>query len=83
MQVSSLITSDLSLRTRHSTPSINLGVSSCSSQLCLILTLNAGLGGKTSKRVSDHILTDVEAENFTIEKVFLGTPKWIDFEYQV
>lgn len=40
-----------------------------------------GPGGNTSQRVSDHILTAAEANDFTIEKVFLGTPRWIDFEY--
>lgn len=42
----------------------------------------AGPGGGTSARVSqDHILTSEEAENFTLEKVFVGTPAWIDFSY--
>ncbi|GJE97696.1 pectin lyase-like protein [Phanerochaete sordida] len=40
-----------------------------------------GPGGNTSQRVSDHILTTAEAEDFTIEKVFLETPSWIDFDY--
>ncbi|EKM49749.1 carbohydrate esterase family 8 protein [Phanerochaete carnosa HHB-10118-sp] len=41
-----------------------------------------GPGGNTSERVSDHVLTAAEAENFTIEKVFLETPHWIDFDYE-
>ncbi|KAI0629825.1 carbohydrate esterase family 8 protein [Trametes polyzona] len=41
-----------------------------------------GPGGNTSARISlEHILTDEEARNFTIDKVFLGRPDWIDFEY--
>ncbi|KAI0088482.1 carbohydrate esterase family 8 protein [Irpex rosettiformis] len=44
---------------------------------------SSGVGGNTSKRVSDHILTDAEANQFTIEKIFLETPKWIDFEYEI
>ncbi|KAI5114752.1 hypothetical protein M0805_002121, partial [Coniferiporia weirii] len=42
---------------------------------------NFGPGANTSQRVSDHFLTNAEAENFTIEKVFLETPRWIDFTY--
>ncbi|KAH7913948.1 carbohydrate esterase family 8 protein [Hygrophoropsis aurantiaca] len=41
-----------------------------------------GPGGNISARVpQDHILTAMEAENFTLTKVFSGTPAWIDFEY--
>jgi len=42
---------------------------------------NTGPGSNTSQRVSDHILTPAQASDFTISKVFLETPKWIDFEY--
>ncbi|KAH8114386.1 pectin lyase fold/virulence factor [Phellopilus nigrolimitatus] len=42
---------------------------------------NFGPGANTSKRVSDHILTNAEAQDFTIEKVFLEKPQWIDFSY--
>ncbi len=42
-----------------------------------------GPGGNTAKRVSDHILNDEQASEFTIEAVFLETPKWIDFDYGV
>lgn len=42
---------------------------------------STGIGANTSQRVSDHILTDAQARDFTIEKVFLETPKWIDFKY--
>ena len=41
-----------------------------------------GPGANTSQRVSDHILTDAQAKDFTIEKVFLETPQWIDFTYE-
>ncbi|KAI0642991.1 pectin lyase-like protein [Trametes meyenii] len=41
-----------------------------------------GPGGNTSARIPlEHLLTDEEAENFTIEKVFLERPGWIDFDY--
>ncbi|PAV17026.1 carbohydrate esterase family 8 [Pyrrhoderma noxium] len=42
---------------------------------------NYGPGANTSQRVSDHLLNSTEAEEFTLEKVFLEKPKWIDFEY--
>ncbi|TDL16220.1 pectin lyase-like protein [Rickenella mellea] len=42
---------------------------------------NTGPGSNTSQRVSDHILTDAQAKNFTVPKVFLGTPTWIDYTY--
>lgn len=43
-----------------------------------------GPGGNTSARISlDHILTEEEAKNFTVDKVFLERPGWIDFEYAV
>lgn len=41
-----------------------------------------GPGGNTSQRVSDHILNAQQAADFTLEKVFLGTPHWIDFDYE-
>ncbi|KAF9222162.1 carbohydrate esterase family 8 protein [Gyrodon lividus] len=41
-----------------------------------------GPGGDTTARVpQDHILTDAQAQNFTIKKVFNGVPSWIDFKY--
>ena len=41
-----------------------------------------GPGANNSARIpQDHILTASEALNFTIDKVFLESPKWIDFEY--
>ena len=41
-----------------------------------------GPGGNTSERVSvEHILKDTEAREFRIDKVFLGRPSWIDYEY--
>ena len=44
----------------------------------------AGPGGNTSARIPlDHILTQEEAQNFTIDKVFLERPQWIDFEYDL
>lgn len=44
----------------------------------------AGPGGNSADRVPiEHLLTDEEAKEFTIEKVFLGKPKWIDYDYLV
>ncbi|PFH53349.1 carbohydrate esterase family 8 protein [Amanita thiersii Skay4041] len=41
-----------------------------------------GPGGNASTRVPiGHLLTAQEAEKFTVDKVFLGRPTWIDFEY--
>ncbi|TFK93312.1 carbohydrate esterase family 8 protein [Polyporus arcularius HHB13444] len=41
-----------------------------------------GPGGNTSARIPlEHVLTKQEAGNFTIDKVFLERPKWIDFDY--
>ncbi|KIJ62685.1 carbohydrate esterase family 8 protein [Hydnomerulius pinastri MD-312] len=41
-----------------------------------------GPGGNTTARVpQDHILTYTQAQNFTLEDVFYGTPSWIDFDY--
>ena len=48
----------------------------------ITIYLTLGPGANTSERVSDHILTDAQAENFTIEKVFLEKPKWIDYAYE-
>ncbi|KDQ62039.1 carbohydrate esterase family 8 protein [Jaapia argillacea MUCL 33604] len=45
--------------------------------------MSYGPGGNTTARASDHILTDSEATNFTIEGVFLETPQWIDYGYQI
>ena len=43
-----------------------------------------GPGGNTSSRLSiEHLLSDTEAQEFTIEKVFLEEPKWIDFDYSM
>jgi len=44
---------------------------------------NFGPGSNTSLRQSDHILTDAQAKEFTIDKVFLGTPHWIDVDYRI
>lgn len=42
-----------------------------------------GPGANKSQRVSsEHFLSDAEAQNFTLEKVFLEYPAWIDFEYK-
>ncbi|KAK7689841.1 hypothetical protein QCA50_006480 [Cerrena zonata] len=44
---------------------------------------STGPGGNTTARVPiEHLLTNEAARDFTIEKVFLETPKWIDFEYK-
>ncbi|KAI8986175.1 pectin lyase-like protein [Trametes punicea] len=41
-----------------------------------------GPGGNTSARIPlEHILTSQEARNFALDKVFLGRPSWIDYEY--
>jgi hypothetical protein len=46
------------------------------------LTVSAGPGADTSARVAqDHILTSEQAQSFTLEEVFMGTPAWIDFDY--
>ncbi|KAK7464914.1 hypothetical protein VKT23_006122 [Stygiomarasmius scandens] len=43
---------------------------------------STGPGGDTSDRIPlEHILTAEEASNFTLDKVFLENPDWIDFEY--
>ncbi|OCH90457.1 carbohydrate esterase family 8 protein [Obba rivulosa] len=45
---------------------------------------SSGPGGNISMRVPvEHLLTAEEAQQFTIEGVFLGTPEWIDFDYEV
>ncbi|OJT02189.1 hypothetical protein TRAPUB_7304 [Trametes pubescens] len=41
-----------------------------------------GPGGNTSARIPlEHVLTDEEARAFTVDKLFLGRPEWIDHEY--
>ncbi|KAL4249185.1 pectinesterase family protein [Abortiporus biennis] len=41
-----------------------------------------GSGADNSVRVAqDHILTDAQAGQYTIQSVFGGTPSWIDFDY--
>ncbi|KAF7332541.1 Carbohydrate esterase family 8 protein [Mycena kentingensis (nom. inval.)] len=43
---------------------------------------STGPGGNTSSRAPiEHILTATQARNFTVDKVFLERPTWIDFEY--
>ncbi|KAF8524973.1 pectin lyase-like protein [Gautieria morchelliformis] len=43
---------------------------------------STGPGANNAQRVPvEHFLSDTEAENFTLEKVFLERPQWIDFEY--
>ena len=61
----------------------NLGTYQCSRELITFhLCGCSGPGGNTSERISlEHILTRQEANNFTIDKVFLERPKWIDYEY--
>ncbi|GAB1521280.1 hypothetical protein RhiTH_004372 [Rhizoctonia solani] len=40
-------------------------------------------GYDVSKRLSaEHILTPEEAGKFTIEKVFNGKPRWVDWSYE-
>ncbi|KAG2131809.1 carbohydrate esterase family 8 protein [Suillus clintonianus] len=44
---------------------------------------SSGPGASTTKRVAqDHILSSAQAAAFTVEKVFVGTPAWIDFNYE-
>ncbi|KAF5315294.1 hypothetical protein D9619_007383 [Psilocybe cf. subviscida] len=44
---------------------------------------STGPGGNTSARIPlEHILTPAQAADFTVDKVFLEHPKWIDFSYQ-
>jgi hypothetical protein len=46
------------------------------------LFVGLGPGGNTSVRIpQEHILDVVQAKKFTINKVFLERPKWIDYEY--
>ncbi|PPQ99475.1 hypothetical protein CVT26_014291 [Gymnopilus dilepis] len=41
-----------------------------------------GPGGNTSQRIPlEHILTSEQAKSFTVDKVFLEHPKWIDYTY--
>jgi hypothetical protein len=41
-----------------------------------------GPGANTSSRVPiEHILTAEQAADFTVAKVFLEQPKWIDYGY--
>lgn len=49
----------------------------------LVLTLALpGPGGNTTARASiEHLLTASEASEFTVDKVFLGHPTWIDYGY--
>ncbi|KAF9483363.1 pectin lyase-like protein [Pholiota conissans] len=43
---------------------------------------STGPGGNTSMRIPlEHILTKEQAKDFTIDKVFLEPPKWIDQTY--
>ncbi|KAF8158502.1 pectin lyase-like protein [Crassisporium funariophilum] len=43
---------------------------------------STGPGGNTSARLPlEHFLTPQQATSFTIDKVFLEHPKWIDFAY--
>lgn len=44
---------------------------------------STGLGGNLTDRVAaEHFLTKSEVEaSFTLEKVFLEPPKWIDYTY--
>jgi len=45
---------------------------------------STGPGGNTTARVPiDHILTPSQARYFTLERVFLERPRWIDFEYLI
>ncbi|TFK73194.1 pectin lyase-like protein [Pluteus cervinus] len=44
---------------------------------------STGPGGNTSERVAiEHLLTGRQAQDFTINKVFLEHPTWIDYEYR-
>ncbi|KAF8588559.1 carbohydrate esterase family 8 protein [Ramaria rubella] len=43
---------------------------------------SSGPGANKTGRVAiEHFLDKKEAQNFTVEKVFLERPKWIDFDY--
>ena len=43
---------------------------------------NPGSGANNAARVPvKHTLNSAEAENFTVEGVFLEQPAWIDYEY--
>ncbi|KAF9005530.1 pectin lyase-like protein [Cyathus striatus] len=46
-------------------------------------TGDLGPGGNTTARIPlEHLLTADQAKNFTIDKVFLEHPGWIDFSYK-
>jgi hypothetical protein len=48
----------------------------------LLTYFAAGPGANTSSRVPiEHILTAEQAADFTVAKVFLEQPKWIDYGY--
>lgn len=54
-------------------------------RICVITRAkdDVGPGGNTSARVQEgHILTSAQAQGFTLEHVFGGTPHWADFKYQ-
>ncbi|KAF9046379.1 pectin lyase-like protein [Panaeolus papilionaceus] len=41
-----------------------------------------GPGGNASARIPlEHVLTFDQSKEFTLDKVFLGRPKWVDFSY--
>lgn len=49
----------------------------CTFMVCL------GPGGNTSQRIPlEHLLTVQEANDFTVDKVFLEPPQWIDRAYR-
>ncbi|KDN43646.1 hypothetical protein RSAG8_06023, partial [Rhizoctonia solani AG-8 WAC10335] len=44
---------------------------------------SSGPGYDASKRLpAEHILGAVEVEKFTVEKVFNGKPRWVDWSYK-
>ncbi|CUA71215.1 Putative pectinesterase/pectinesterase inhibitor 26 [Rhizoctonia solani] len=44
---------------------------------------SSGSGYDASKRLAaEHILGAVEVENFTVEQVFNGKPRWVDWSYK-
>jgi ABC-type oligopeptide transport system ATPase subunit len=49
--------------------------------MSLIEINSLGPGANTAKRV-DHILSDAQAQEFTIAKILGARPAWIDFDYQ-
>ena len=59
------------------------GQSVLNTMIFVLSAANKGPGGNTSQRVpEEHILSEEDARNYTVDAVFLGQPEWIDVEYR-